>query len=55
LTDPESTDAPKLVYDDTGGLTPFVYFDIIGAHGIMNGAIQIELPGAHLGSLDGPH
>jgi hypothetical protein len=40
--DPPS-DTPQLAYEDTGGTAPFVYFDIIGAHGIMNGAIQIEL------------
>jgi hypothetical protein len=40
--DPTSETTP-LVYEDTGGAAPFVYFDIIGAHGIMNGAIQIEL------------
>ena len=29
-------------YEDTGRAT-FIYFDIASAHGIMNGAVQIEL------------
>jgi hypothetical protein len=43
LSDPETTEAPAIIYDDTGGTAPFVYFDIIAAHWTMNGAIQIEL------------
>jgi hypothetical protein len=44
LTDPITTEPPNLPsYEDTGGATPFVYFDIVAAHGTMNGAIQIEL------------
>jgi hypothetical protein len=44
LSDPVTTETPKLLpYKDTGGLAPFVYFDIVAAHGTMNGAVQIEL------------
>jgi len=34
---------PDLVYEDTGALAPLVYFDIVGAYGTMNGAIELEL------------
>ena len=34
---------PDLIYEDTGGMAPLVYFDIIGAYGTMHGAIEIEL------------
>jgi hypothetical protein len=30
-------------YDDTGGAAPLIYFDIVGAYGIMHGAIELEL------------
>jgi hypothetical protein len=43
LADPEAIEAPTFIYDDTGASAPFFYFDIIAAHGTMNGAIQIEL------------
>jgi len=44
LSDEEVVAAPDLPpYEDTGGLTPLVYFDIVGAYGIMHGAIEIEL------------
>jgi hypothetical protein len=39
----ESAEIPIINYEDTGGITPFVYFDISGAYGTMNGAVQIEL------------
>ena len=45
----DDQDNPKpphvtLVYEDTGGLRPpLVYFDIIGAYGIMHGTVEIEL------------
>jgi hypothetical protein len=35
--------APGLIYEDTGGAAPLVYFDIIGAYGTMHGSIEIEL------------
>jgi hypothetical protein len=35
--------APDLIYEDTGGAAPLVYFDIIGAYGTMHGTIEIEL------------
>jgi hypothetical protein len=34
---------PDLIYEDTGGMAPLVYFDIIGAYGTMHGAIEVEL------------
>jgi hypothetical protein len=43
MSEGSTPDTPTLVYEDAGGATPFVYFDIVGAHGIMHGAIQIEL------------
>ncbi len=40
-------EAPKpsseVIYEDTGGAVPIVYFDIVGAYGTMQGAIEIEL------------
>ena len=38
------TDVPAVnpAYEDSH-TAPFIYFDIIGANGTMNGAIQIEL------------
>ena len=32
-----------LVYEDTGAAAPLVYFDIVGAYGIMHGTVEIEL------------
>ena len=34
---------PAIIYADTGGLAPLVYFDIVAAYGAMHGAIEIEL------------
>jgi hypothetical protein len=34
---------PDLVYVDTGGMAPLVYFDIVGAYGTMNGTVEMEL------------
>ena len=42
----ETETAPEtaqIIYEDTGGLAPVVYFDIVTAQGTMNGVIQIEL------------
>ena len=40
-------DKPKppldVVYEDSGGAAPLVYFDIVGAYGTMNAAIELEL------------
>ena len=40
-------DNPKppadIVYEDTGGMAPLVYFDIVAAYGTMHGAIDVEL------------
>lgn len=32
-----------LVYEDTGAAASLVYFDIVGAYGIMHGTVEIEL------------
>jgi hypothetical protein len=32
-----------VLYEDSGGAAPLIYFDIIGAYGTMNGSIEIEL------------
>ena len=37
------TKPPDVIYEDTGGVAPLVYFDIVGAYGTMHGAIEIEL------------
>ncbi len=34
---------PDLIYEDTGGAAPLVYFDIVGAYGTFHGTIEIEL------------
>jgi hypothetical protein len=34
---------PDLIYEDTGAAAPLVYFDIVGAYGTMNGAVEVEL------------
>lgn len=39
MSDPKSTVPP---YEDLA-TAPVVYFDVVGANGIMNGAVQIEL------------
>ena len=43
MTDQPPSKPPDLIYEDTGALAPLVYFDIVGAYGIMNGAVEIEL------------
>ena len=32
-----------VLYEDSGGAAPLIYFDIIGAYGTMNGSIELEL------------
>ena len=32
-----------VIYEDSGGAAPLIYFDIIGAYGTMNGSIELEL------------
>jgi hypothetical protein len=39
-------------YEDSSA-APFVYFDIVPTHGVMNGAIQIELASRVLTPADG--
>ena len=43
MADQPTTKPPDLIYEDTGGLAPLVYFDIVGAYGTMNGSIELEL------------
>lgn len=44
MSNPESaTSAPDLPGYVESHSVPFVYFDVAPAHGIMNGAIQVEL------------
>ncbi len=43
MADQTTTKPADLIYEDTGGLAPLVYFDIVGAYGTMNGAVEVEL------------
>jgi hypothetical protein len=44
MADQENTKPPAtLAYEDTGAAASLVYFDIVGAYGIMNGTVEIEL------------
>ena len=44
MADPEVTAVSGgIVYEDTGGAAPLVYFDIVGAYGTMSGMIELEL------------
>jgi hypothetical protein len=43
LTDQPPATPPDLIYEDTGAAAPLVYFDIVGAYGTMNGAVEVEL------------
>jgi hypothetical protein len=43
LSDDGPEQTPNIVYEDTGGRVPLIYFDLIGAYGAMNGAIEVEL------------
>jgi len=43
LADQLPTSTTDVVYEDTGAAAPLVYFDIVGAYGTMNGAVEIEL------------
>ena len=44
MADEETAKPPAaIIYEDTGGLAPLVYFDIVAAYGAMHGAIEIEL------------
>jgi hypothetical protein len=42
LTDQPPAKPPDLIYEDTGAAAPLVYFDIVGAYGTMNGAVEVE-------------
>jgi hypothetical protein len=43
LADQENPKPPSILYEDTGGLAPLVYFDIVAAYGVMHGAVEVEL------------
>ena len=43
MTDHPPEKPSDLIYEDTGALAPLVYFDIVGAYGTMNGAVEVEL------------
>ena len=45
MTDQPTKPPPPapLIYEDTGAAAPFVYFDIVGAYGTMNGSVELEL------------
>ena len=43
MTDQPTSKPGDLVYEDTGASAPLVYFDIVGAYGTMNGAVEVEL------------
>ena len=43
MADRDTKPPPDVIYVDTGGVAPLVYFDIVGAYGTMHGAIEIEL------------
>ena len=43
MADRDTKPSPDVIYEDTGGAAPLVYFDIVGAYGTMHGAIEIEL------------
>ena len=43
MTDHPHAKPPDLIYEDTGAAAPLVYFDIVGAYGTMNGAVEVEL------------
>ena len=43
MTDQPPAKPSDLIYEDTGAAAPLVYFDIVGAYGTMNGAVEVEL------------
>ena len=43
MTDQPPAKPADFIYEDTGAAAPLVYFDIVGAYGVMNGAVEIEL------------
>ena len=44
MADQENAKPPAtLAYEDTGAAASLVYFDIVGAYGIMHGTVEIEL------------
>ena len=42
MSDPQTPEANPPKYDDVTS-APFIYFDRVAAHGVMSGAIQLEL------------
>ena len=44
MADQENPKPPAaILYEDTGGMAPLVYFDIVAAYGVMTGGIEVEL------------
>jgi hypothetical protein len=43
LANQENPKPPGILYEDTGGLAPLVYFDVVAAFGVMHAAIEVEL------------
>lgn len=43
MADEETANPPPIIYEDTGGLAPLIYFDILAAYGVMQGTVEIEL------------
>ena len=43
MSDPNPTNPPPIIYEDTGGTAPLVYFDIVAAYGALHGTIELEL------------
>jgi len=44
MADQDNPQPPAaLAYEDTGAAAALVYFDIVGAYGIMHGTVEIEL------------
>ena len=41
MTDQPPAKPPDLIYEDTGAAAPLVYFDIVGAYGTINGAVEV--------------
>ena len=44
MADQDNAKPPAdIIYQDTGGAAPLVYFDIVAAYGTMHGAVEVEL------------
>jgi hypothetical protein len=43
VADPKPTEPPDVPAYENVNTAPYVYFDRVAAHGVMNGSIQMEL------------